>query len=100
MFQQNGVTVTKLCASTDVFVVATGFAPNRHTLTTRVEIIGGSPFNPLFFQDIPLTNGAGSADTGYPGPGFIGDKVRVRYQTGSSSHPSNFGSMSATVIDC
>ncbi len=54
----------------------------------------------LFQSQIPLTDGAGSVNTGTPGPDFIGAKARVRFQTGSSGHVVNNGSWSATIVDC
>lgn len=97
VIQQNGMTVHNICASQDVYLVATGFAPNRGTVFARIQIVGSGV---LFGGNIPLTDGSGSWNTGYPGPGFIGDKVRVRYQTGSSNHPVNLGSYSGTIVDC
>lgn len=95
--QQNGVTTHTLCASQDVWLYASGFAPNRHSIIASIQIVGSGV---LFSAPVQLTDGSGTVDTGYPGPDFIGDKVRVRYQTGSSSHPTNLGSFSATIVDC
>lgn len=95
--QQNSVTTHTLCASQDVWLYASGFAPNRHSVTASIQIVGAGV---LFSAPISLTDGSGTVDTSYPGPSFIGDKVRVRYQTGSSSHPVNLGSFSATIVDC
>jgi hypothetical protein len=94
---QNGVATHRICASEDVFLDASGFAPNRKQVTARVQIVGSGV---LFYEAIPLTDGAGSVDTGYPGPDFVGLKFRVRYQTGSTDHTGNFGSFSATIVDC
>jgi hypothetical protein len=95
--QQNGVTTHTVCASEDVVLAASGFAPNRKVVQARVQIVGSGV---LFNVAIPLTAGAGTYDTGSPGPDFIGDKFRVRYQTGSSSNTGNNGSFSATIVDC
>ena len=95
--QQNGVTTHRLCASQDVFLYASGFAPNRGTVQASIQIVGEGF---LFKAPIPLSGGAGMADVGTPGPGFIGAKARVRFQTGSSAHPVNNGSFSATIVDC
>ncbi|HEV7193563.1 MAG TPA: hypothetical protein VGN35_10180 [Jatrophihabitantaceae bacterium] len=95
--QQDGVTVHNICAFEDVWLAASGFAPNRHDVVGSIQVVG---YGILFTQTISLSDGAGTADTGTPGPGFIGAKVRVRYQTGSSSHPTNLGSFSGTIVDC
>jgi hypothetical protein len=95
--QQDGVTTHTLCAFDDVWLAASGFAPNRGSVVASIQIVGSGV---LFQAPIHLTDGSGTVDTGYPGPSFIGDKVRVRFQTGSSSHPVNNGSFSATIVDC
>ena len=95
--QQSGVTTHTLCASQDVWLYASGFAPNRKSVVASIQIVGAGV---LFSAPVQLTDGSGTVDTGYPGSSFIGDKVRVRYQTGSSSHPTNLGSFSATIVDC
>lgn len=92
--QQNGVTTHTVCASEDVWLAASGFAPNRRVVQTRVQIVGSGV---LFFAPVRLTDGAGTLDVGSPGPDFIGLKFRVRYSTGSGA--SN-GSFSATIVDC
>jgi hypothetical protein len=94
---QNGVATHRLCASQDVYLDASGFAPNRRVVQASIQIVG-SGF--LFNAPIKLTNGAGSVDTGTPGPDFIGAKARVRFQTGSSGNVANKGSWSATIVDC
>ena len=95
--QQNGVTTHTVCASQDVWLTANGFAPARREVQARVEIIGGGL---LFTTPIHLTAGSGSVDVGTPGPGFIGDRFRVRYQVGNGHVSSLLGSFSATIVDC
>lgn len=95
--QQDGLTTHNVCASKDVVLVASGFAPNRHSVQATIQIVGSGP---LFDATIPLSAGSGSFNTGNPGPAFVGDKFRVRFQTGSSDHPVNLGSFSGTIFDC
>jgi hypothetical protein len=95
--QQNGVTTHTVCADQDVVLVATGFAPNRKVVQARIQIIGSGL---LFTQTVKLSGGAGSANTGTPGPLFIGDRFRVRYQVGSGDSSSLQGSFSANIVAC
>ena len=95
--QQNGVTTHTVCADQDVVLVANGFAPGRKVVQARIQIIGSGV---LFTQTVKLSGGSGSANTGTPGPGFIGDKFRVRYQVGSGDSPSLQGSFSANIVAC
>jgi hypothetical protein len=95
--QQDGITTHHVCASKDVVLVASGFAPNRHSVHATIQIVGSGP---LFDSTIALSAGSGSFDTGNPGPSFVGAKFRVRFQTGSSAHPVNRGSFSGTIFDC
>ncbi len=95
--EQNGVVTRHVCASQDVVLVASGFAVNRKVVEARVQIVGSGV---LFTSKIQLSGGAGSTNTGAPGPGFIGDKFRVRYQVGSADRPGLRGSFSATIFDC
>jgi hypothetical protein len=97
VFAQNSVVTHNLCASEDVVAQATGFAPGRRQVQAIVQVVGSGE---LFDLTIRLTAGSGQLNTGAPGPDFIGAKVRLRYQTGNSDHPSNNGSYSATIIDC
>jgi len=98
VIQQNGVTTHTICAFDDVWLAASGFAPNRGRVVARIEAIGGGGI--VAGGSIPLSGGSGTVDTGTPGPYFIGTKVRVRFQVGSSDHPVNLGSFSATIVDC
>jgi hypothetical protein len=95
--QQNGVTTHRLCASEDVILYASGFAPGRRQVVASGELVGSGSLGTATIQ---LTDGSGSADIGSAGPDLIGAKVRVRYQTGSSDHPVNKGSFSARIVDC
>jgi hypothetical protein len=97
VFAQNGVTTHNLCASAPVFVEASGFAPNRRQVQATVQVVGSGA---LFDLTVHLTGGSGELNTGAPGSEFIGSKVRLRYQTGSSDHVSDNGSYSATISDC
>lgn len=97
VFVQNGVVTHNLCASQDVFLQASGFAPGRRQVQATIQVVGSGA---LFDQTIHLTAGAGEVDTGAPGSNFIGAKVRVRYQTGNSDNPSNNGSYSGSISDC
>jgi hypothetical protein len=97
VFVQNGVVTHNLCASSEVFVQASGFAPGRRQVHATIQIVGSGA---LFDVTIPLSAGSGQFDTGAPGPHFIGMKARLRYQTGSSDNPSNNGSYSASIKDC
>ena len=95
--QQNGVDTHNVCAFNDVWFAGRGFAPNRTGVWVRVEIIGAGI---LFYTRIPLSGGSGATDTGQPGPYFIGDKFRVRYEAGSTDHPVVLASWSANIQDC
>jgi hypothetical protein len=95
--EQNGIVTHQVCASQDVVLVATGFAPNRKVVAARVQIVGSGV---LFSTNIQLSAGSGSLDIGAPGPTFVGEKFRVRYQVGSGNRPALLGSFSATVFGC
>jgi hypothetical protein len=95
--EQNGVPTHTVCADQDVILAASGFAPNRHVVLARVQIIGSGV---LFTVPIHLSGGSGWVDVGTPGPDFIGLKFRVRDQVGSGDSPALQGSYSATIVAC
>ena len=102
VLQQNGVTTHTLCGGQEIYAVASGFAPNRKSVSIDVVQVGAvNQYGNAVIETatIPLTNGAGSVDIGSDIV-QVTYKLRVRYQTGSSAHPTNNGSFSAVMEIC
>lgn len=97
VFEQFGVPTHSICTDQPFELVASGFAPNRHTVQWRVVTVG---YGVDFGGQITLSGGSGSTEMPPATTGDAGLKIRVRYQTGSSSHPGNLGSISGTFVNC
>jgi hypothetical protein len=94
--QQNGVTTHRICGGQDIFLTASGFAPNRKTLSVTLQQVPGGVIGTA---QIPLTAGSGTVDIGrdiVP----LTYKLRVRFETGSSEHAADNGSFSADLVLC
>ena len=95
--QQNGVTTHRLCADQDIQWVASGFAPNRRQVQVSLQLVG---VGEIFRGPIALSGGSGSIDAGIATDDLVGNRYRLRFQTGSSDHPANHGSFSMTIVSC